>query len=276
MSLKQEVVEILNESRLERIHIRFLGHELRGRDFRRVAGLVDDGFIAVHRSSGSRLGVYDYEQDKMYLRWASLDTHRRRAVAVHEAAHAIADLSRTPVYYVYDEAVGYLAELWYLSMRGADGDVRDDPVLENARPILASLRGQARATREQLEDFLAQILIRYPSAGEHSHQFRTANGISSYESWITNKPPQAVRLKLHDGGVIGVFRTRQQAESERDPEGPPSVWSKGQEYECWLRRRVPARRVKKGSYGVIGVFTDRPTADRYKRRAGVWSSRVYS
>jgi hypothetical protein len=99
-------------------------------------------------------------------------------------------------------------------------------------------------------------------------------GTPEWECWL-RRPSNAVSAKCHDGGVIGVFRTREQADAEKGAHAP---WSKPGGWECWLRRHSTVARVGAYDGGVIGVFRreedarleNRQEADARRATRGTW------
>lgn len=93
-----------------------------------------------------------------------------------------------------------------------------------------------------------------------------------YESWIKTST-YAERVKLYNGGVIGIFSNETDPPDEyryaNDEKVVNGVWE-GYEYgthECWLKEKTAAFHVKRYRSGIIGVFHTQAAADLEKELA---------
>lgn len=87
-----------------------------------------------------------------------------------------------------------------------------------------------------------------------------------WECWI-RKPSRAIRVKLHDSGIIGVFNTQAEADAEKDSD---VSWLRECVWECWIKSRSNAIQVKVYNSGIIGVFNSRDEAESEKETGYAW------
>lgn len=73
---------------------------------------------------------------------------------------------------------------------------------------------------------------------------------SLWECWLRRRS-EAVEVKIHGGGVIGVYQTLAGADAEKGADVP---WRKLHLFECWVRKPSRATRVKLHDGGIIGVY----------------------
>jgi len=99
----------------------------------------------------------------------------------------------------------------------------------------------------------------------HIELTRETSGVV-WECWI-RKRSGAIRVKLHDSGIIGVFNTQAEADAEKERD---VSWPKGSAWECWVKRLSTAINVKLYNSGIIGVFNSRDEAEREKETDYAW------
>ncbi len=87
-----------------------------------------------------------------------------------------------------------------------------------------------------------------------------------WECWI-RKISQAIHIKLHGGGIIGVYGSRALAEQEMERDAP---WQKPWGWECWVRKTTRATRVKLHGGGIIAVFSSWGEAEAEKAADYAW------
>lgn len=87
-----------------------------------------------------------------------------------------------------------------------------------------------------------------------------------WECWLRRRS-RATAVRVHDGGVLGVYATSADATAERAA-GTTAVDAAG--LEGWLKRPSRALRVKLHDGGVIGVYASREDAEAEKERDFAW------
>jgi hypothetical protein len=89
-----------------------------------------------------------------------------------------------------------------------------------------------------------------------------------WECWI-RQTTQATAVKIVDGGIVGVFNSRGDAEAERAmPEGV--IQQQSGSWECAIRQFTLATSVRLEGSGIIGVFYSAADAETEKGAGDVW------
>jgi L-ascorbate metabolism protein UlaG (beta-lactamase superfamily) len=90
-----------------------------------------------------------------------------------------------------------------------------------------------------------------------------------WECWL-KRSSLATQVKLDNGGIIGVFNTKQEAEAEKTTHNPQQ---KNGKWECCLQENTKAIHVKCYDSGIIGVFLSYADAAAEKERNYPWSKK---
>jgi hypothetical protein len=186
MSLSDDVFEVLTDPVVAAINFMLHGVPVRGDLFRAVAEVVRHGAIRVEHDRYARgageAGRYNQEHDRMALAFDRVRTLRDRAIVVHEAVHAGNDLLARPVFFLDDEAAGYVAEAWYCAAHKqtiTSADANWAAVYQAAHAVAAEFRSGRLATPAQL-DALSGAILRggfYQEEFDHNYGIRSYNGV---------------------------------------------------------------------------------------------------
>jgi hypothetical protein len=158
----------------------YFGHvHILPQDFRRVAGALRDGRIAVEidpvrldevaRETGEHVkGLYLPRGNTMVFRTNKiLDSASGRGTVVHEASHAVADMRRKSTAIRSEEAAAFICEAWYLDSCGHGPELDDYRVSSVFFTIAQAMRERARAgvpvraTASEINDAREEIALVY-------------------------------------------------------------------------------------------------------------------
>lgn len=145
-ALTKQFVDVLASAEAQEVAFLYGALDVGPAGWREIAGavLAAPPVLSVEMNStylrqiGAR-AAYRRDRDTfVFGSFATLETPRERAVALHEAVHALQDRQRVTVPELASEAAGYIAEAWYCLAAGAEPSVEVGPA---ARRIAAALRG---------------------------------------------------------------------------------------------------------------------------------------
>ncbi len=125
-SIENRFANLLISASVQQISFR-LGHvHVLPAHFRAVADALRDGTLSVTfnptaLAADGSLAEYDSGSDTFtFLGDTVLDTAHGRAVAIHEASHAVADFRVGDTAIRHEEGAAHICEAWYLLNIGAD------------------------------------------------------------------------------------------------------------------------------------------------------------
>jgi hypothetical protein len=89
----------------------------------------------------------------------------------------------------------------------------------------------------------------------------------TWECWL-HKSSAATKVRLFDGGILGVFGSEADAQREGEQH---NAWQKPWGWETWIRRHSQAVSVKIYGGGIIGVYRTRDLAEAEKGADVAWA-----
>lgn len=142
----------------------------RGDAFDMAVYSPDTDTLMVPRSFGSRPGVYRGDENAV---------HVAESIVVHEAVHASFDLRHQEIEGTLDEAIAYVAQMFFWSVLGGDEPVVGGPagvardivtIQRDAFRIATALRSGTALTSMQLPTLRSHIrALTFPNPDDPSH-----------------------------------------------------------------------------------------------------------
>lgn len=132
MSIRTDIIELLESPAVTHTHFRLFGFEINGRDYRRIATAIRNGHIQVIRSSQMPSTVAAYQRR---LNCFTVGSNPSDSLLVHEATHAINDWHGRSIRSTLDEGLAYVAQMVYFCRRHPA--VQQQALTERARQLAA-------------------------------------------------------------------------------------------------------------------------------------------
>lgn len=104
-----------------------------------------------------------------------------------------------------------------------------------------------------------------PASWESSRFDIDATGFGNRAGWtvLVRAHSRAIGVKIHGGGIIGIYGSPAHAEAEKAQD---QVWPRGSTFESWLVRRSEAVEVELMDGGVVGFYQSSAAAARESAR----------
>lgn len=152
-TLQHRFANLLIGDAVQKISFKFGHVHVLPAHFRKVADALRDGslkvaFDPVRLAAESSVAEYDTGSNVFtFVGDGVLDTAKGRAVAIHEASHAVADLRTGTTAIRHEEGAAHICEAWYLLNVGGDltGDLSSEVV--SAATAMRLRAAQARPVR---------------------------------------------------------------------------------------------------------------------------------